>query len=75
MIINEAYLTLEEGIASREDIDLAMKLGTNYPYGPFEWADRIGLGNVVRVLRGAQKETGDERYEVCRLLLDRSGYS
>jgi 3-hydroxybutyryl-CoA dehydrogenase len=75
MIINEAYRTLEEAIASPEDIDLAMKLGTNYPWGPFEWADRIGPGNVVSVLKEAQKETGDERYEVCRLLLERSGRS
>lgn len=70
MIINEAYYTLEEGTATREDIDLAMKLGTNYPYGPFEWGERIGLGNVVRVLDAARRESGDERYEVCALLRD-----
>ncbi len=68
MIINEAFYTLEEGIASREDIDLAMKLGTNYPYGPFEWAERIGLSNVVKVLKAAQEEGSDERYRVCPLL-------
>ena len=50
MIINEAYYTLEEGTASREDIDLAMKLGTNYPYGPFEWGELIGVKNVKRVV-------------------------
>lgn len=72
MIINEAYYTLEEGTATREDIDLAMKLGTNYPFGPFEWSERIGLKQVVRVLMGAQEETGDERYRVCPLLMDRS---
>ncbi len=68
MIINEAYYTLEEGTATREDIDLAMKLGTNYPWGPFEWGDRIGLKNVVAVLNAAKKETGDSRYQVCELL-------
>ncbi len=68
MIINEAYYTLEEGTATREDIDLAMKLGTNYPYGPFEWGERMGLGNVVRVLDAARKEYADKRYEVCALL-------
>lgn len=73
MIINEAFYTLEEGIATREDIDLAMKLGTNYPYGPFEWGERIGLSGVVKVLKGAQEECGDGRYRVCRLLLEQSG--
>jgi 3-hydroxybutyryl-CoA dehydrogenase len=68
MIINEAYYTLEEGTATREDIDLAMKLGTNYPYGPFEWGERMRLDNVVRVLDAAKRESGDERYDVCALL-------
>jgi len=68
MIINEAYCTVEEGTANREDIDLAMKLGTNYPYGPFEWANRIGKKNVVALLNSAQQTTGDSRYLVCELL-------
>ena len=68
MIINEAYYTLEEGTATREDIDLAMKLGTNYPWGPFEWGERIGLENVVRVLTASGEETRDSRYQVCALL-------
>ena len=68
MIINEAFYALEEGIATREDIDLAMKLGTNYPFGPFEWSERIGLSNVVRVLNAAYKDSGDDRYRVCALL-------
>ncbi len=68
MIINEAYYTLEEGTATKEDIDLAMKLGTNYPWGPFEWGERIGLGNVVRVLTAAGQETNDMRYQLCPLL-------
>ena len=38
MIINEAYFTWEAGTSTKEDIDLAMKLGTGYPFGPFEWA-------------------------------------
>jgi len=73
MIINEAYYTLEEGTASREDIDLAMKLGTNYPYGPFEWADRIGLKKVIRVLQASGRDSGDMRYEVCPLLMRQAG--
>jgi 3-hydroxybutyryl-CoA dehydrogenase len=73
MIINEAYYTLEEGTATREDIDLAMKLGTNYPYGPFEWGDHIGLKGVVKVLKAAREEADDERYVICPLLLKLSG--
>ncbi|MFI5186420.1 MAG: 3-hydroxyacyl-CoA dehydrogenase family protein, partial [Chitinophagales bacterium] len=41
MIINEAYFALEENVSTKEEIDIAMKLGTNYPYGPFEWSARI----------------------------------
>jgi len=72
MIINEAYCALEEGIASRNDIDLAMKLGTNYPFGPFEWATRIGLTQVINLLDAVYRDTGDERYSVCNLLRSES---
>lgn len=68
MIINEAYFTVAEGTATREDVDLAMKLGTNYPFGPFEWATRIGLKNIMAVLNAAKIATGDQRYNVCQLL-------
>lgn len=50
MIINEAYFTLEEKVSTKEEIDTAMKLGTNYPYGPFEWGTHIGLKNVFALL-------------------------
>jgi len=49
-IINEAYYTLQEKVSTKEEIDTAMKLGTNYPLGPFEWAERIGLGKVGQLL-------------------------
>jgi 3-hydroxybutyryl-CoA dehydrogenase len=68
MIINEAYFTVEEGTASREDIDLAMKLGTNYPYGPFEWCSKIGIEEVHELLDALYKDTKDERYKICSLL-------
>jgi 3-hydroxybutyryl-CoA dehydrogenase len=68
MIINEAYYTLEEGTATREDIDLAMKLGTNYPFGPFEWSKRIGLRCVYDLLEAVYKDTKDERYRICAKL-------
>jgi 3-hydroxybutyryl-CoA dehydrogenase len=68
MIINEAYYTVQEGTASREDIDLAMKLGTNYPYGPFEWCERIGLRNVYELLEAVYADTKDERYKIPALM-------
>lgn len=68
MVINEAAYALWEGVASREDIDLAMKLGTGYPSGPLEWADAIGLDRVYEGLRGLHEEYGEDRYRPCPLL-------
>jgi len=51
MIINEAFLALEEGVSTKEEINTAMKLGTAYPYGPFEWAAKIGLANIAALLK------------------------
>ncbi len=51
MIINEAWFTLEEKISTKAEIDIAMKLGTNYPYGPFEWGKLIGEKNIVELLQ------------------------
>jgi 3-hydroxybutyryl-CoA dehydrogenase len=68
LIINEAARSLEEGVATAEEIDLAMRLGVNYPHGPLRWADQIGLDEVVAVLEGLQRETGDDRYRPAALL-------
>lgn len=68
MIINEAYYTAQEHTATREDIDTSMKLGTNYPAGPFEWCRRIGIKHVYEVLRAVREHTGNERYDICPLL-------
>jgi 3-hydroxybutyryl-CoA dehydrogenase len=68
MIINEACYTLQEGTASIEDIDMGMKLGTNYPYGPFEWCDKIGITAVFETLAALYEDTKDERYKICPLL-------
>lgn len=65
MIINEAFYTVQEGTATREDIDLGMKLGTNYPFGPFEWCDLIGIENVYEVLESLYDDTKEERYKIC----------
>jgi 3-hydroxybutyryl-CoA dehydrogenase len=51
MIINEAYYALEEKVSTKTQIDIAMKLGTNYPYGPFEWSEKIGLKNILHLLQ------------------------
>jgi 3-hydroxybutyryl-CoA dehydrogenase len=50
MILNEAYFTLDQGISSKEEIDIAMKLGTGYPHGPFEWGLLIGEHRVMALL-------------------------
>ena len=61
MIINEAYFALGEIVGTREDIDTAMKLGTNYPYGPFEWTKLIGLRNIYSLLQEMSRE--NKRYQ------------
>ncbi len=50
MIINEAYFAKDENVSTENDIDIAMKLGTNYPYGPFEWCRKIGVKKVYDLL-------------------------
>lgn len=62
MIINEAAQVYSEQIASKEDIDTAMKLGTNYPFGPLEWADRIGIETIYEILSALQRDFGEDRY-------------
>jgi len=66
MIINEAYFALGEKVSTKEEIDIAMKLGTNYPLGPFEWADKIGLKNIYALL-ALLSQTG-KRYLPAPLL-------
>ncbi|MDH3445449.1 MAG: 3-hydroxyacyl-CoA dehydrogenase family protein [Deltaproteobacteria bacterium] len=68
LIVNEAARALEEGVASAEEIDVAMRLGVNYPQGPLKWADQIGLDEVLVVLEGLHSETGDDRYRPAPLL-------
>src|SRR6186997_402524 len=67
MIINEAYFTLEENVSTKEEIDIAMKLGTNYPYGPFEWSKKIGLKKIAGLLK--ELSITEKRYEPSSLLL------
>lgn len=62
LIINEGYLMIKEGTATKEAIDLGMKLGTNYPLGPISWAEKIGLERVVSILERLYETTGEIRY-------------
>ena len=63
MIINEAYFALGEAVSGKDEIDLAMKLGTNYPYGPFEWSRKIGLEKIDALLEKLSES--DNRYAVA----------
>jgi 3-hydroxybutyryl-CoA dehydrogenase len=67
MIINEAYFALEDDVSSKAEIDTAMKLGTNYPLGPFEWASKIGTGNVLALLQ--KLYVTDSRYKPSEFLI------
>jgi 3-hydroxybutyryl-CoA dehydrogenase len=68
MIGNEAFLMLQEGVASAEDIDKALKLGLNHPMGPFELVDLVGLDTRLAVLEFLQKSLG-EKYRPAPLLV------
>ena len=70
-IVNEAFLALSEGVATAEDIDEAMKLGANYPKGPFEWAQEIGAPKIVRTLDSLRTAHG-EAYIAAPSLRDRA---
>ncbi|WP_462249024.1 3-hydroxyacyl-CoA dehydrogenase family protein [Ferruginibacter sp.] len=67
MIINEAYFALGDEVSSKTEIDTAMKLGTNYPYGPFEWAEKIGVKNIYDLLK--KLSVTDKRYQPAPTLI------
>jgi 3-hydroxybutyryl-CoA dehydrogenase len=67
-LVNEACFALQEGVGSAEDIDAAMRLGFNYPRGPLEWADEIGIEHVVATLDSLYEELHEERYRAAPLL-------
>ncbi|RYY16821.1 MAG: hypothetical protein EOO04_26345 [Chitinophagaceae bacterium] len=67
MIVNEAFFALEEGVSTRAEIDTAMKLGTSYPYGPFEWSEKIGSELILTLLKSLQGSSG--RYQVAGQLV------
>ncbi|HLF19652.1 MAG TPA: 3-hydroxyacyl-CoA dehydrogenase family protein, partial [Bacteroidota bacterium] len=67
-LVNESMFALMENVASPQDIDTAMKLGANYPKGPIEWAEKIGINQVYAVLLALQCDLGEDRYRVAPLL-------
>lgn len=62
MLVNEAADAVQQGIATADDVDLAMQRGVNYPRGPLAWGRALGLGYVVRVLDHLAAAYGEERY-------------
>jgi 3-hydroxybutyryl-CoA dehydrogenase len=71
MIVNEAYFALGEEVSSKADIDTAMKLGTGYPFGPFEWSEKIGLHKIYSLLSALAE--ADSRYVPAPLLTKEAG--
>jgi len=70
MLINEAYDSVYLGVASAEDIDLAMTKGVNYPKGLIAWGKEIGLSSVREQLEMLQAKYGEDRYRVSAFLKD-----
>jgi 3-hydroxybutyryl-CoA dehydrogenase len=67
-IINESIFAVTDDVAIPKDIDAAMKLGANYPCGPIEWAEKIGIKQVCAVLVALQNDLNEDRYRVSPLL-------
>jgi 3-hydroxybutyryl-CoA dehydrogenase len=71
-ILNEAAFTFDDGVATKADIDTAMRLGTNYPRGPWAWIDKIGVANSRRLLQALNSSVGDGRFAPAKSLSEQS---
>jgi 3-hydroxybutyryl-CoA dehydrogenase len=71
MLINEAADTVQIGVCNEEDVELAMKHGTNYPKGLLAWGEELGLEHVVYTIDGLYDRYHEERYRVSPYLRDR----
>lgn len=69
-MINEAFFTLMEGVSSAKNIDDAMKLGTNFPMGPLQLADFMGLDIALAAIQTLHREFADSKYRPCPLLVN-----
>ncbi len=67
-LVNEAVSLLSEAGASAADIDVAMRLGTNYPHGPLAWGEQLGLDRVLAVMEGLEREYCEDRYRAHPML-------
>ena len=67
-MINEAAFLLQEGVASADDIDTAMKNGANHPIGPLALADMIGIDVCLAIMETLNNELGEDKYRPCLLL-------
>lgn len=68
MLVNEAAFALQEGVATPQAIDTAMRLGTNYPIGPLAWADLVGIDTVLSILNHLWTVYHEPRYRPCIFL-------
>ena len=68
MLVNEAIDALYLNVATKEDLDLAMTKGVNYPKGLLKWGDEIGLQNILNTLTDLQDKYGEDRYRTSVLL-------
>jgi 3-hydroxybutyryl-CoA dehydrogenase len=73
MLVNEAADAVAYGVCSADAIDVAMRYGVNYPRGPMEWSEQVGLGVFARALNNLREHYGEERYRPSALIT-RKGY-
>lgn len=69
-LLNEVYYCLYEGVATKEDIDMAFKSGFNWPMGPLELSDFIGLDTLLHITEDLYQRRGGDKYVPCPLLVN-----